>query len=161
MDSIQCDAAYVYTAFCWWLSYPSYPVNAHYTKTVQLTRSRFFVGWHTRDPFQTHLVNDFPRKMTGWCWKNISQWERLSHILWKNRKCSKPLTRWSTNCGFSVSVLIQWGVATRVAVLVVSLHAIWSAGPGNWEEEWHFELGLLQLMTILLGQWMTIVDYHQ
>ena len=24
--------------------------------------------------------------------KNISQWERLSHILWKNKKCSKPPT---------------------------------------------------------------------
>ena len=25
--------------------------------------------------------------------KNISQWEGLSHILWKNKKCSKPPTR--------------------------------------------------------------------
>ena len=24
--------------------------------------------------------------------KNISQWEGLSHILWKNKKCSKPPT---------------------------------------------------------------------
>jgi len=26
--------------------------------------------------------------------KNISQWEGLSHILWKIRKCSKPPTRY-------------------------------------------------------------------
>jgi hypothetical protein len=25
--------------------------------------------------------------------KNISQWEGLSHTLWKNKKCSKPPTR--------------------------------------------------------------------
>jgi hypothetical protein len=25
--------------------------------------------------------------------KNINQWEGLSHILWKNGKCSKPPTR--------------------------------------------------------------------
>jgi hypothetical protein len=26
--------------------------------------------------------------------KNISQWEGLSHTLWKNKKCSKPPTRY-------------------------------------------------------------------
>jgi hypothetical protein len=34
----------------------------------------------------------------GWwfqpLWKHISQWEGLSHILWKNKKCLKPPTRY-------------------------------------------------------------------
>ena len=36
---------------------------------------------------------------TGWRFQpseNISQWEGLSHILWKNKKCSKPPTSFIT-----------------------------------------------------------------
>jgi hypothetical protein len=36
--------------------------------------------------------------------KNISQWEGLSHILWKNIKCSKPPTSDGINGDYLIGV---------------------------------------------------------
>jgi hypothetical protein len=54
--------------------------------------------------------------MEVYCWENDpflvggfnhlekyeSQWEGLSHILWKNKTCSKPPTRFMIYGGFSI-----------------------------------------------------------
>ena len=40
--------------------------------------------------------------------KNISQWEGLSHILWKNKKCAKPTTRI-----YHITVISVFGTVLR------------------------------------------------
>jgi hypothetical protein len=47
------------------------------------------------------ILADINHKTTYWLvvstpLKNISQWEGLSHILWKNKTCSKPPIRYKT-----------------------------------------------------------------
>ena len=56
-------------------------------------------------------------KIWGWLvvltiFKHISQWEGLSHILWKIKKCLKPPTRrWTTKkCDFPGWVMLGWSI---------------------------------------------------
>ena len=66
--------------------------------------------------------------------KNISQWEGLSHILWKNKKCSKPTTR---IYHITVISVLDWfcdfhgeGFSEAARVSVVEVETPWEkSGP--------------------------------
>ena len=57
--------------------------------------------------------------------KNISQWEGLSHIWWKNKKCSKPPTSYGSHRFWSIPIQCHPG-----AQVVFALHdVIHHSGP--------------------------------
>jgi hypothetical protein len=62
-------------------------------------------NWVLHGPKDPSFIDMF----TGWwfqpLWKNISQWEGLSHILWKNKNCSKPPTSQLLLLTFSLLML--------------------------------------------------------
>ena len=77
--------------------------------------------------------------------KNISQWEGLSHILWKNKKCAKPTTRI-----YHITVISVFWNGFAISMVKVFLKP---QGCQLWRLK-HLGKNLAHLWLLWLIQWM-------